>query len=144
MMPAMIAGPSDRRGDRKAFAGSRAKDARDAKKTDPDTSKTPHRTPPRSLEIAKDTPTGHLRGITAVDGYQGPTEIPAGADGERDLEAEAFGPRRSYPRGRRLSGARPKFPPALMAMKRKPLRAAKVAAQNAHAAPLALELVPVV
>jgi hypothetical protein len=37
------------------------------------------------LEIAKDTPTGHLRGIPAVDGYQGPTEIPAGADGERDL-----------------------------------------------------------
>ena len=30
-------------------------------------------------------PTGHLRGIPAVDGYQGPTEIPAGADGERDL-----------------------------------------------------------
>lgn len=29
MMPAMIAGPRDRRGDRKAFAGSRAKDARD-------------------------------------------------------------------------------------------------------------------
>jgi hypothetical protein len=42
-------------------------------KTDP-----PHRTPPRPLEIAKDTPTGHLRGIPAVDGYQGPTEIPAG------------------------------------------------------------------
>jgi hypothetical protein len=72
-----IAGPRDGRGDRKAFAGSRAKDARDAKKTDP-----PHRTPPRSLEIAKDTP-------TAVDGYQGPTEIPAGANEERDLEAEA-------------------------------------------------------
>ena len=89
MMPAMIAGPSDRRGDRKAFAGSRAKNARDAKKTDPDTSKTPHRTPPRSLEIAKDTPTGHLRGIPAVDGYQGPTEISAGADDERDCEAEA-------------------------------------------------------
>jgi hypothetical protein len=82
--PAMIAGPRDGRGDRKAFAGSRAKDARDAKKTDP-----PHRTPPRSLEIAKDTPTGHFRGIPAVDGYQGPTEIPAGADDERDLEAEA-------------------------------------------------------
>jgi len=79
--PAMIAGPRDRRGDRKAFAGSRAKDARDAKKTDP-----PHRTPPRSLKIAKDTPTG---GIPAVDGYQGPTEIPAGANEERDLEAEA-------------------------------------------------------
>jgi hypothetical protein len=29
MMPAMIAGPRDRRGDRKAFASSRAKDARD-------------------------------------------------------------------------------------------------------------------
>jgi hypothetical protein len=41
MMLAMIAGPSDRRADRKAIAGSRAKDARDAKKTDPDTSKTP-------------------------------------------------------------------------------------------------------
>jgi hypothetical protein len=41
------------------------------------------------LEIAKDTPTGHLRGISAVHGYQGPTEIPAGADAERDLEAEA-------------------------------------------------------
>jgi hypothetical protein len=56
MMPAMIAGPSDRRGDRKAFAGSRAKNARDAKRPTLDTSKTRHRTPPRSLEIAKDTP----------------------------------------------------------------------------------------
>jgi hypothetical protein len=58
---AMIAGPSDRRADRKAFAGSRAKDARDAKKTDPDTSKTP--TGHRQGEIAKDIRTGHLRGI---------------------------------------------------------------------------------
>jgi hypothetical protein len=62
--PAMIAGPRDRRGS--------AKNARDAKRPTLDTSKTPHRTPPRSLEIAKDTPTGHLRGIPAVDGYQGP------------------------------------------------------------------------
>jgi hypothetical protein len=85
----MIAGPSDRRGDRKAFAGLARKKCTRRQKTDPDTSKTPHRTPPRSLEIAKDTPTGHLRDIPAVDGYQGPTEIPAGADDERDLEAEA-------------------------------------------------------
>ena len=72
MMPAMIAGPSDRRGDRKPFAGSRAKDARDAKKTGRQKTDPPHRTPPRSLEIAKDTLTGHFRGIPAVDGYQGP------------------------------------------------------------------------
>jgi hypothetical protein len=49
--------------------------------------------------------------IPAVDGYQGPTEIPAGADGERDLEAEAAA-------------------------------AAKIAAQDAKAAPLALVTPP--
>jgi hypothetical protein len=114
---AMIAEPSDRRADRKAFAGSRAKDACDAKKTDPDTSKTPHRTPPGSLEIAKDTPPDPryprstvirgrpkfppapmasatlkrkpLRAAKVVSPrstvIRDPTEIPAGADGERDL-----------------------------------------------------------
>jgi hypothetical protein len=59
------------------------------KRTDPGHLKD---TPPDTAKvfgIAKDTPTGHLRGIPAVDGYQGPTEIPASADGERNLEAEA-------------------------------------------------------
>jgi hypothetical protein len=76
MMPAMIAGPSDRRGDRKAFAGSRAKNARDAKR--------PTLTPQRH-------PLGHRQGLWRS-------------------------PRTSAPDTcRRLSGARPKFPPALMA-----------------------------
>jgi hypothetical protein len=89
MMPAMIAGPRDRRGDRKAFAGSRAKDARDAKKTDPGHLKDSHLDTAKVFGDRQGQPTGHLRGIPAVDGYQGPTEIPAGAGDERDLEAEA-------------------------------------------------------
>jgi hypothetical protein len=107
MMPATIAGPRDGRGDRKAFAGSRAKDTRDAKKTDPGHLKDSHLDTAKVFGDRQGHPTGHLRGIPAVDGYQGPTEIPAGADDERDFEAEA----------------------AL---------AAKVTAEDAHAAPLAL------
>jgi len=89
MMPATIAGPRDGRGDRKAFAGSRAKDTRDAKKTDPGHLKDSHLDTAKVFGDRQGHPTGHLRGIPAVDGYQGPTEIPAGADDERDFEAEA-------------------------------------------------------
>jgi hypothetical protein len=88
IMPAMIAGPSDRRGDRKAFAGSCAKDARDAKRPTltPQRHPTAHR---QGLWRSPRTSAPDTSEVSAVDGYQGPTEIPAGADDERDFEAEA-------------------------------------------------------
>jgi hypothetical protein len=51
---------------------------------------TPQRHPPDTAKgRSPRTSAPDTSEVSAVDGYQGPTEIPAGADDERDFEAEA-------------------------------------------------------
>jgi hypothetical protein len=54
-----------------------------------------------SRAFAKDTPTGHFRGIPAVDGYQGPTKFPPALMASATLKRKPLRPRRSPPRTQR-------------------------------------------